>query len=122
MGAMDLIKVGMIGLKAFEAGFRLFDDVPARDPLTVGIGVVHGEVDFGSEEHSGAFPISFERFAGELFADSSGIRVGGVDDIDPGIEGAIDDFDRVVDQGRLPNIIAPRVSGETLIPVRPKRR
>ena len=65
----------------------------------------------------------FERLADDLLGLALGVDVGGVDDVDAGVEGAVDD--RGCDSSwsglpQAPNIIAPRVSGLTLTPVRPE--
>jgi len=69
-------------------------------------------------------PAAGQRLADDLLRFSPGIDVGGVDEVDPGIERAVDDANAVVVivVAPSPNIIAPRQSGLTFVPVWPSVR
>ena len=65
----------------------------------------------------------FERLADDLLGFAVG--VGGVDEVDPGVQRLVDDADRVVVVGVADgeaNIMAPSAYGLTLMPVRPRVR
>jgi hypothetical protein len=65
-----------------------------------------------------------QRLAHDLLGLAEGVDVGRVDEVDAGVERRVDDADRLVVVGlpQAPNIMAPRQSGLTLIPVRPRVR
>ena len=67
---------------------------------------------------------ALQRLADDLLRLAARVDVGGVDEVDPGVERAVDDPDRLVVVGlpHAPNIIAPRQSGLTFTPVRPRGR
>jgi hypothetical protein len=61
--------------------------------LLVGI-IAHRQMHLGGQDDAVAAP--FERLAHDLFGLAVGIRVGGVDEVDPRVQRFVDDADRVV--------------------------
>jgi hypothetical protein len=55
---------------------------------------------------------AFERLADDLFGLTGGIDVGGVDEVDPGVQRAVDDADRVVVVGVAPGAEHHRAEAE----------
>jgi hypothetical protein len=65
-----------------------------------------------------------QRLSDDFLGLALSVHVGGVDEIDPGVEGPVDDPDRVAVRAVAPaaNIIAPRQGALTSTPVRPRTR
>jgi len=68
---------------------------------------------FAEEDHAGEHDViaaALECLADDLLGFAAGIHVGGVDEVDPCVQGPVDDPDRVVVVGfpMAPNIMAPR--------------
>jgi hypothetical protein len=56
--------------------------------------LAHAAVDLG-REHDVVAPV-LQRLADDLLGLAARVHVGGVDEVDPRVEGAVDDLDRVV--------------------------
>jgi hypothetical protein len=80
-------------------------------------------MDLGGEDDVVA-PAAGQRLADDLLGLALGVDVGGVDEVDPGVQGPVDDPDALVVVGVAPvaNIIAPRQNLLTETPVRPSGR
>ncbi len=89
---MDLVEVDPVGLQALQAGFALLDDVTPRIAGCIGIVVVHFSVYFGCQDNAVAFAIALEGIAGYGFAFAAAVYVGGIDKVDAGSDGVVDDF------------------------------
>ena len=74
--------------EAAQTGFAGADEVIARGAEIVGA-VAHGEGGFGGDEHAIAF--AGDGFAEDFFGDAVGINVGGVEEIDAGVEADVDE-------------------------------
>src|SRR5439155_2404042 len=77
------------------------DDPAPRGAAPVGVAVVadrHGELGGGNPVVAAAF----ERLADDLFGLAGGVDVGGVDEVDAGVERGVDDADRLVVVGLAP--------------------
>ena len=75
-------------------------------------------------EHDVVAPAARQRLADDDLRLALRVDVGGVDEVDAGIQGGVDVAIDVSWSGspQPPNIIAPRHSGLTWIPVRPRLR
>jgi hypothetical protein len=63
----------------------LADDPPARAALLVGVVVAHRAVELGGEDEVVA-AATVERLADDFLALAARVDVGGVDEVDPGVE------------------------------------
>ena len=93
--AVDLVEVDVVGLQAAQAGFALLDDVAAAVAHVVGA-FAHHAVHLGGEDDVVALAVALERLAGDLLAAAAAVDVGGVEEVDAGVEGAVDDVVGVV--------------------------
>ena len=101
VGPVDLVEVDVVGAQALEAVLALGDD-PAPG-VALGVGVVpHGGVDLGGQYHPGTVHRG-QGLAHDDLGLARRVHVGGVDEVDAGVEGPVDDPDRIVVIG-----IAPR--------------
>ena len=119
--AVDLVQVDPVGLRRRRLSSHLLHDPAARVAARFG-SVAHRAVHLGREDDVVA--AARERLADDLLRLAARVDVGGVDEVDAGVERAVDDADRLVVVGvaPAPNIIAPRHSGLTSMPVRPRFR
>jgi len=85
---VDLVEVDVVGLEAAQGVFDGADDPAPRAALPVGV-VAHGAVELGGEDDVVA--ASLDGFSDDLFGFASGVDVGGVDEVDAGVEGGVDD-------------------------------
>ena len=83
---MALVEVDVVGLQTLERGVDLLVDLRSREP---GVGVAHREEDLGGEHVGGALAPG-ERLAQQRLGRAPSIDVGGVDEVDAGLEGGID--------------------------------
>ena len=99
----------------------LGDDPAAGDAALVGV-LAHRAPELGGQHDVVA--AALERLADDLLRLAGGVDVGGVDEVDPGVERGwmmrIESSWSVLPQA--PNIIVPRQSFETWTPVRPSGR
>ena len=118
---MHLIQVDVIRLQAAQRILDLLHD-PLPGAAAVVRPVVHRHEELRREHDVVA--ATLQGLADDLFRHTAGVHVSGVDEVDPGIECAMDDADRVgaVVVAPRPNIIVPRHSGLTDTPVRPSSR
>src|ERR1019366_8169639 len=93
VGAVDLVQGDPVGLQAAQARLALTDDPAPRVALSVGV-VAHLGVHLGGE-HDLVPPSPGEGLADDLLGLALGVDVGGVHEVDPRVEGAVDDADRV---------------------------
>jgi len=100
LGAVDLIEVDPVGPQAAQAVLDLLDDPAARVAELVGV-VAHGAVHLGGEDDVLA-PAAGERLADDLLRLAARVDVRGVDEVDPRVERAVDDPDRLVVVGIAP--------------------
>ena len=124
LGAVDLVEVDPVRFQPAQAVLDLFDDPAARVAELVRIVVVHLAVDL-RREHDGVAPAAGERLADDLLGLAARVDVGGVDEVDARRRArawmiAIESSWSVLPHA--PNIIAPRHSGLTLMPVLPSLR
>jgi hypothetical protein len=118
---VHLVEVDPIGSQAPQRVLDLGDYPAARAAAHVGV-VAHRHEELGGEHDVVA--ASLERLADDLLRLAGRVDIGGVDEVDAGVERAVDDADRVVVVGVAPgaDIIVPRQSFETWTPVRPSGR
>ena len=121
VGAVDLVEVDVVGAQAAQAVLDLADDPAARVAAHVRV-VAHRRVDLGGQHHVVA-PAG-QRLADDLLGLAGRVDVGGVDEVDPRVERAVDDPDRVVVVGVAPVAEHHRAEaqGVTLTPVAPRVR
>ena len=100
LGAVDLVEVDPVGAEAAQAVLDLADDPAPRVAELVGV-VAHRAVDLGREDHVVAAAAG-ERLADDLLGLAARVDVGGVDEVDPRVERAVDDRDRLVVVGLAP--------------------
>src|SRR4029077_20148950 len=89
--AVDLVQVDVIELQALQARLQSGDDVAARRAAHIRARAGRVE-DLGRDDDVLARYLQVaERLAGDLFGAAVGVDVGGVDEVDAGIERAADD-------------------------------
>jgi len=86
---VDLVEVDVVGAQPRQAGIDLLQDRCAGEPGTVGAGP-HPAVDLGGQHDVLAGGVLPQRPAGELLARALGVDVGGVEEVDPGVERGLD--------------------------------
>src|SRR5664280_1176451 len=97
---MDLVEIDVIGAQPAQALLARRQDPPARVPLSIGI-MPHGTVHLGGQND--LFPLGLcQGLSDDLLGLTRGVDVGGVDEVDAGIEGPVNDADRLVMIGGSP--------------------
>ena len=124
---VHLVQVDVVGAQAPQAGLASPDEVLAREPGVVRPGA-HGETRLGGDQ--GIAPPALEDLAHDLLRAAVRIDVGRVDQVDPGLEGLVDQGTRLAG-GHAPDGSAgsgvpeghvPRASTETRSPLCPSCR
>src|SRR2546422_7028943 len=97
---MDLVEVDPDGAEAAKAVLHLGDDPATRVAPLVAL-VTHRAVDLGGQDDLVALAAG-KRLAHDLFRLAPRVHVGGVDEVDPGVQRTVDDPDRLVVIGVAP--------------------
>ncbi len=82
---MQLVEIDPVGAEPLERRVDRLEHVPARQAAIVGI-VGHGAVELGRDHDLMTCLTVVEKAAEDLLAFAQRILVGGVEEIDPGIE------------------------------------
>ena len=90
IGAVDLVEVDPVGVQASQRVLDLGDDSSARVAPVVVV-FVYRHVDLRRQHDVVAAP--FQRLADNLLGLAGRVDVGGVEEVDPGVEGSVDDAD-----------------------------
>ena len=90
---MDLVEVDPVGAQAAEAVLHLAHDPAPRVAELVRV-VAHRAVHLGGQHHVVA--PALQRLADDLLGLAARVHVRGVDEVDPGVERAVDDRGRLV--------------------------
>ena len=98
--AMDLVEVDPVRAEPAQAVVHLAHDPAARVAELVGV-VAHLAVELGGQ-HDVVAAASLQRLPDDLLRLAARIDVGGVDEVDPGVERAVDDADGLVVVGLAP--------------------
>ncbi len=109
VGPVDLIQVDVVGAEAAQAALDRRPDPAPRVAAMVRV-VVHRVVELRGEHHVVA--ATGESPTDDLLALAVRVHVGGVDEVDPGIDGAIDQTDAVVVIGVPPRAEHHRAEAE----------
>jgi hypothetical protein len=88
--AVDLVEVHIVGPQALQAGVDAGHDVLARQALVVGAGT-HRAVDLGGDHHLFALGEFLQRPAGDLLGGPLRVDVGGVEEVDPVLDGGLEE-------------------------------
>src|SRR5215217_4819515 len=110
LGAVDLVQVDPVRAQPAQAVLHFTDDPAARVAELVRV-VAHLAVDLGGQDDVVALPVR-ERLAHDLLRLAARVHVGGVDEVDPGVERAVDDADRRVVVGLAPGAEHHRAEAE----------
>ena len=116
IGSVHLVEVDPVGAEAAERVLDRLDDPTARAAAVVGV-LAHRHEELGGEHDVVA--AALERLADDLFGLAGRVDVGGVDEVDPGVQRAVDDADRVVVVGVAPGAEHHRAEAQL---ARPGRR
>ena len=108
VGSVYLVEVDVVGPQPPQAVLALGHDPPPRAALGVGI-VAHRSEDLGGQDHPGAVHLG-QGLPHDDLRLARRVHVGGVDEIDAGIEGPVDDPGRigVIGVAPLPGTSWPR--------------
>jgi hypothetical protein len=98
--SVDLVQIDVVRAQSAQAVLALGNDPAARVPLRVGI-IAHGCMDLGGQHHSRSLH-GCQRLAHDDLGLAGRIDVSGVDEVDAGIEGTVDDPDGVFVIGIAP--------------------
>ena len=110
LGAVDLVEVDPVGAEPAQAVLDLAHDPAARVAELVRV-VAHRAVDLRGE-HDVVAPAAGQRLADDLLGLAARVDVGGVDEVDAGVERAVDDADRLVVVGVAPGAEHHRAEAE----------
>ena len=110
LGAVDLVQVDPVGSQPPERVLHLRDDPAPRVAALVGV-VAHRAVDLGGQ-HDVVAPAAGQRLADDLLGLAARVHVGGVDEVDAGVERAMDDADALVVVGVAPGAEHHRAEAE----------
>ena len=91
---MQLVEVDPVGAESPQAVLDFLDDPAPRVAEGVGVVVVHLAVKLGREPRRRGAP--GQRLADDLLRFTARVDVGGVDEVDPGVERGVDDSNRDV--------------------------
>ena len=118
--AVDLVEVDPVGVQPPQRVLDRADDPAARVAPLVRV-LAHRVVELGREDDVVA-PAAGERLADDLLGLALPVDVGGVDEVDAGVERRVDDADRLVVVGVAPRAEHHRAEAEvvTETPVRPR--
>ena len=108
--AVDLVEVDPVGAQSPQRVLDRADDPAARVALLVGV-LAHRVVELGGEDDVVAAAAG-ERLADDLLGLAVPVDVGGVDEVDAGVERRVDDPDRVVVVGVAPGAEHHRAEAE----------
>jgi hypothetical protein len=97
--AVNLVEVDPVGVEPPERVLDGPDDPASGAALTVRV-IAHSAVELGGQDDVVA--TASDGLADDLFGFTLGIDVGSVDEIDTGVEGGVDDADRLVVVGVAP--------------------
>ena len=90
---VDLVQVDPVGAQPPQRVLHLADDPAPRAALLVRVGA-HRAVELGGQDDVVA--ATGERLADDLLRLALAVHVGGVDEVDPGVERGVDDADRLL--------------------------
>ena len=93
VGAMELVEINIVGLKALQGGVTLLDDMTSIIAGRQDIIFVHTAVDLGRQHNPMAFAVALQRLADHCFAAAARIDVGGIEEVDAGLNGAVHDVE-----------------------------
>ncbi len=93
---MHLIEVDDVGVQPFQARLGGADKVPARQAAVVWSGA-HREARLGGDQQTPR-PSAAERLAEDLLGEPVRIDVGGVDQVDAGVDGEVDEPPRFAER------------------------
>ena len=110
VGAVDLVEVDPVGAQPPQRVLDRADDPAARVALPVGV-LAHRVVELRGEDDVVA-PAAGERLADDLLGLALPVDVGGVDEVDPGVQRRVDDPDRLVVVGVAPRAEHHRAEAE----------
>ena len=99
-GPVHLVEVDVVGAQPAQRVLDLAHDPAAGPAAVVGL-VAHRHEELGGQDDVVA--AALQGLADDLLGHAAGVDVGGVDEVDPGVEGAVDDPDGV---GAV--VVAPR--------------
>ena len=91
---VDLVEVDPVGVEPAQALLALADDPSARVAARVRV-FAHRRVELGGE-HDVVAPAAGQRLADDAFGLTRRVDVGGIDEVDAGVEGGVDDRHAVV--------------------------
>jgi hypothetical protein len=91
---VHLVEVDVVRGQPAQRALDLADDPATRVAALVRVVVVHGAVELGGEHD--VVPAALERLADDLLGLAARVDVGGVDDVDPGVQGPVDDADALL--------------------------
>ena len=94
VGDAHLVEIDPLGLQPAQRVLDRFDDPAPPGAAMVGV-LVHRKTELHRQHHVVAAAAG-QRLAEDQFRLTGGIAVGGVDEVDPGIERLVDDSNRVV--------------------------
>jgi len=86
---MHLVKVDPVGLQSLQRSLDLPDDPAPGVARLIGV-LTHGAMELRGEHHAVAAPTG-EGPADDLLRLPSRVDIGGVDEVDPGVQGPVDD-------------------------------
>src|ERR1035437_6551695 len=97
---MDLIEIDVVGAQPAQALLTCRHDPSARVPLSIRV-TPHGTMHLGGQND--LFPCGLcQGLSDDLLGLTRGVDVGGVDEVDAGIESPVNDADRLVMIGGSP--------------------
>jgi hypothetical protein len=99
VGAVDLIEVDPVGLQPAQAVLHLADQ-PAPGVAALVDVLAHRAVRLGGQHH--VVSSALERLADDLLGLTGGVHVGGVHEVDSGVQRTVDDGGRIVVIGVSP--------------------
>lgn len=117
--AVDLVAVQVIGTEAIERPVDLFEDVFVRESLPVGA-LAHPTEHLRRDDEF--VPSSLDGVPDDALALAVGVDVRGVEDVDPRVDGAVDDRVGVVLVTDHPRLLAPEIPAAQTEPRYPESR
>jgi hypothetical protein len=107
--AVDLEQVDPVGAQPAQRVLHRTGDPPPRRAAPVRV-LAHRHRDLRRQDD--VVTATLERLADDLLRLAAGVDVGGVDDVDPGVERPVDDAHRLVVVGGPPGAEHHRAEGE----------
>ena len=108
--AVQLVEVDAVDANALEGGLAGLDDVIPRAAPVVYF-PAHGAIDLGGDHQPIPLPTGGDGLADDALAHAPVVHIGGVDEVDAGVQGSVHDIDALRFRGRAAEVHGAQAQG-----------